>query len=339
MLHRALESADDLVVTSFYADSPGEESQYNQVHGLPSSCAGFHRVYYRCIMALMASSVQCNPRARHLVVCNVEHLPTVDGIDCNEFLAHLGVEVVTLPLTFAAPPGYSASWRACFYLLDVLLYLARVLAPDDAALVMDCDCVCVRNLDEAFAESRSAGSLFYLADYPPDTEINGLSRMARRAIFEEAAGYQTCEVPVHVGGEFLGLSGRSAAAVASACRDIWIQQLRRFSEGRSVLPTEEHILSYAAWRLGLDVGGADKYCRRIWTSYGYTTSAKSDLSLAVWHLPAEKQYSLRRLWLALARNRGPLSGPMRAQRLGDLARRCGIPQRSAGKRMLDLGGS
>ncbi len=342
LAERRLEASDrgarmqNYIVSSFYADSPGEESNYPGVQGLRSSSRAFHRVYYRCLMTLMASSVQCNRGARHVFVHNRKTLPIIDGVDCSEFLAALGVDVVTVPMTFAAPEGYSASFRATFYLLDVVEHVSRMMSTADAAILLDCDCLCVHSLDCAFREIREKGSLLYLADYPPDTDINGVSRAVRSHVFEEMSGRSSEEPQLHVGGEFLGLDRATACAVSRLCRDAWDEQLRRHTAGQQVLPTEEHVLSYVAWLLYLPIGGANRYCRRIWTSLRYRTATEADLSLPVWHLPAEKHYGLRRLWLALAQGRGPLLGDGRGNRLTELARYCGIPRRSLGKWIHDL---
>ncbi len=260
----------------------------------------------------------------------------INGVDCRRFLADLGVDIVTLPMTYAAPRGYCEAWRAAFYLFDVLEHMASVMDPNDAAVLLDCDCLCVGALDDAFADTRAHGTLTYLEESDPDADINGLSLATRRLILEEMVGHSIDSVPVHVGGEFLGVTGESASELARTIHGTWEEQLRRYSEGRSVLTTEEHVLSCAAWRLGLQVGGADQYCRRIWTSLRYVTSSERDLALAVWHLPAEKHYSLRRLWLALARGRGPLAGTAAPNRLATLARYCGIPRRGAGKWIRDV---
>ncbi len=66
---------NNYVVSGFYAEAADEETRYPQMVGLRPSSAAFQRVYYRCVMTLMASSVQCNPSARHVFICSAERCP------------------------------------------------------------------------------------------------------------------------------------------------------------------------------------------------------------------------------------------------------------------------
>ncbi|MDY0059606.1 MAG: hypothetical protein RBU45_07325 [Myxococcota bacterium] len=326
----------DYIVTSFYADAPGEESRYAQVTGMASSSARFHQVYYRCVAVLMASSRQQNPGARHLFVCNRRPLPTVDGVDLGRFLQERGVELAVLPMTYAPPPGYCSAWRATFYMLDVVEHLAQLLGPDDTGLVLDCDCLCLRSLQPLSQLIRAHGLLTYREDYPLAEDINGLSRLSRIPVFEELSGRRITQAPPHVGGELLGLAGSHAAAFVAALREVWQEQLRRLTAGRAVLPTEEHLFSYLAWRDALPVGEANRHCRRVWTSLRHSRARPADLDLALWHLPSEKQAGLRRLWRELIRGGGPLHGVPGPDHVAALARRCGIPHRGPEKLVRDL---
>ena len=67
-------------------------------------------------------------------------MPTIDGIDLNEFVQKLAIEVIRLPITYLPPAEHGKLWRNQFYIFDVLGYVSNELK-DAVHLVLDSDCI------------------------------------------------------------------------------------------------------------------------------------------------------------------------------------------------------
>ncbi|MDG4857712.1 hypothetical protein P8605_06000, partial [Streptomyces sp. T-3] len=73
----------------------------------------------------------------------------------------------------------------------------------------------------------------------------------------------------------------------------WTLSLERHAQGRSWLPTEEHLLGYPLNRMR--VTDLRPYVRRIWTSARTRTVDGTERAVPLWHLPAEKQRGFQAL--------------------------------------------
>ena len=61
--------------------------------------------------------------------------------------------------------------------------------------------------------------------------------------------------------------------------------------------SEAHLLSLCYADLGLPTGGCDRFVKRLWTQpLRHQNVQPGAETLALWHLPAEKRYGLRRLY-------------------------------------------
>jgi hypothetical protein len=75
----------------------------------------------------------------------------------------------------------------------------------------------------------------------------------------------------------------------------------RILAGEADAPREEaHLLSILYAGNGYAIGTADRFIRRMWTTFKRNTLRPEDRELAIWHLPAEKKTGFTDLFRSLA---------------------------------------
>jgi hypothetical protein len=284
-----------------YAESEAEESTYPQVPGRSSSAA-FLATYWRCVAVFFATSHRHQPHTKHLLFTNVEHIPAVSGVEMTTLLERLGIEVVRLPLTHVTPAGHYHAWRNQFYVFDIAAYLAERLARDDAAIVLDSDCVWIARAGATHDALRRDGVLTYVENYPVDWSANGMTREDMRILAGELLGHEVPYALVYCGGELLAATGSELSCLNEEISVAWQELLKRHNRGERVFNEEAQLLSYVYYKLGYPLGNADPYLRRIWTgSFGaLNTALPHDQGLTVWHLPLEKRFGIARLFPEVA---------------------------------------
>ena len=99
------------------------------------------------------------------------------------------------------------------------------------------------------------------------------------------------------GGELVGLSADSAGSLCASARRVWPRVVECFEAARFPGMDEAHLLSMLYADLGFSTGDARPFIKRLWTQpFRYRNVESQDQNLALWHVPAEKRYGLRRLF-------------------------------------------
>lgn len=288
---------DNIVSTWMYVESADEGGLYPQVGGKTTS-TDVQNIYWRCVYTFFWSIQTFKAPTtdlRLVLFTNVTTLPTVDGLDLNKALADFGVDIVTLQYTWA-PKGSRKAWYNQYFLFDILEHCARTMADDDAILVMDNDCLTVRDLAPAFARLRKDGAILMTVGVTEDEEANGISRRGTVDVYAELGSERPSTVPEYFGGEFYGLTGsllRSTMTLATATR---AKNDALAASGAAYLSDEAHLFSYLMWALGHRAPNANDIVRRIWTTWKKNDTRPSDLDLTIWHLPSEKTASFKTLY-------------------------------------------
>lgn len=325
------------IATWLYAEMPGAESTYPNVVGVgASSSLQFQAVYWRCVAVFFATSVRCNPDARHVLLSNVPRAPTVDGLDLGAFLEDLGVEAVVVPFTYAPPAGYFGSWGNQFYVFDLIRWLSENVERDEVAFLLDSDCLWVRPVGAFERAVREHGLLTYEVPIPPEEVQNGLSRRQAGAIYADLGA--PAEDPPYIGGEVFAATGADAQRVVAELNPLWDALLERHREGKDKFNEEAQALSFIYHKLRYPTDTAAPFIRRIWTTlFDTATALPADLDLTVWHLPSEKRYGIRRLFPEVMDRRSTFwSVPIGAPFVAYLGRKMGVPRRSPQKLARDL---
>lgn len=323
------------IITWFVADDAASATWFPQVGGR-SDAPEAQAVYWRCTVGFFASSLAHNPQTRHVFYTNTR-VPTIDGVDLAALFAAWKVEVVTLPITYRLPKDAVSSWGNQFYVFDILDDLAT--RPDLArAIVLDSDCVWRRPVGEIEAAIDAHGALTYELDHTEHAEheaINGLSRQGMARFLARHGGLELGATP-YFGGEIYAAVHDVTVRIAARARALWPELVA----GAPDAPREEaHLLSVIYALEGIAPGTANRFIRRMWTTFHHNNLAARDRDLAIWHLPAEKKTGFTDLFRAIVADpaRDPRRDPA-AMGLGEaqLARTMGWPRRRPGKFARDL---
>lgn len=328
------------IATWFVADDGTSATYFPQV-GSRSDAPAAQAVYWRCTACFFASSIVVNPSARHVFYTNTQ-VPVVDGIDIAELFAMWGVEVVTLPITYRLPKGAVSSWGNQFYIFDVLAHYATSSSAAPL-IVLDSDCIWVKSADTMVVEIANIGALTYFLghdEHPEGEAINGLTRAGMAEFLAANGGPRLGSTP-YFGGEIYAASAALTRAISARARALWPQVMTQ----AAAAPREEaHFLSilYALEGVGLDRGSGDtanRFIRRMWTTFHHNNLAAADRDLSIWHLPAEKRTGFADLFAMITRD-ASLHPARNAAAMG-LHQQCydrvmGFPRRSLRKFVRDF---
>lgn len=286
------------ICTWFCADKKGEESFFPQT-GKLSSSEDHQNIYWRCAMVFFITSKRFNKTEKHVFYTNVSKLPVIDGKDVGELMKKLDVDVVFTDFKYKTPKGYFGSFQNQFYEFSILEHIAlNNHHPDDHYLILDSDCIFIKPATELFSAAKNNGGFISFQDgCNPDQVTNGLSRRDLKVLYEELLQRSVDEVPLYMIGEFLLCSVENIKRIFSDFVILWPWMLQRHAAGQKKFNEEAHTLSYLYYKNGFKHGKPDTYIRRIWTNpLFYRNVQQGDLDLIIWHLPAEKTFSLRKLY-------------------------------------------
>lgn len=274
--------------------------------------------YFRAMVVAFASIRRLHPKIRLKLVSN-EPPPT-------QFLADfspLSVEVEIVPFDHRPPPGFAKRFEASLYMLDALTN-----ADADMNIFIDPDVLCVSTLDGLLTSiGRNAGAIC-MYDYTPEHDINGLTR--RQAGELHSLLGEDADDPVHFGGELYVIPIEQLPVVVDRCEKAWLLALSRHAEGLSKFTTEEHILSYALG--GASPRALNAYAARVWTARSYRNVDGTERSLALWHLPAEKDRGFAVVYSAYKAGEWPAAP---AAFMDWAARKMGVYNRTPKRTVID----
>ncbi|MFN0015683.1 MAG: hypothetical protein ACKVU2_14135 [Saprospiraceae bacterium] len=279
-----------LIATWIYLDSDAESSVYPQV-GKLSHLEDFQMIYWQCVAVFFEYSVRHNPSAKHVLFSNQTpaQLPLQNGFSWAEHLERLGVELVTLPLTWQTPPGYHGAWRNQFYIFDILQFFERQAYDDNTPLlVFDSDCIINQPLDTLFKEIHNLGLLVLPMPFTSEYNINGITRKSMRELYTILDNQDPGIDPVYYGGEVFAATPLIVNKINERMPYVWALMQNLHSAGKPKFTEEAHFLSYFYFHIE-KIGSLEPYMRRIWTSPRYNDVEPSDIQLPIWHLPSEKK--------------------------------------------------
>lgn len=247
-------------------------------------------VYWRCIFCLFESSARMNSQARHVLLINQPPPGQIDGVPTKRLLEKYRIELMELPSITRPPKDYHSAWNTQFITLDAIDLLVELARPDEAVLLLDGDCWFNGSLGEDFESAIDRhGALLYTIDYPPDYPINGLTRAQLLALAREYDPDTPMEEFLYHGGEFICGLGSELRRIASKARIAYQQSLDRHRAGRAKFNEEAHLLSFVYQHLGFAPYTGNRFIKRLWTNRLHSFNVEpGDLSLPIWHLPAEK---------------------------------------------------
>jgi hypothetical protein len=324
----------DAVISSwFVSDDPENASFFPQI-GRSSDTSEAKAIYWRCILCFFASSIAVNPHNTHVFFTN-SNLPIIDGVDVAQAFDQWQVSVVHLPLNYRLPLGRVEAWGNQFYIFDIIRYLAE-FGQHERYVVLDCDCVWMRPVADLEKAIGQYGVLTYLIDereYGEGESINGLSRQGMARFLSSVGSKPRDSIP-YCGGEIFAATRHEIKRLAGQIDCVWAHVLATDND----TPKEEaHLLSILYAMNNYEIGTANPFIKRIWTTFKRNNVEASDFDLTVWHLPAEKMFGFRRLFLKLLANRHDYRDiASLGFRPAVYGLAMGIPRRNANKLMRDI---
>ena len=334
--------SSSVVATWFYEQEEAEGGAYAQMRG-DSSSESYRDVYRRCLGVFFRTARLANPEAELVLVLNRPWRRDASTVadEVSALLDSVRVSTQVAEYTFSPPRTWPEAWRNQFFVFDALGVLAASSSADDSIVLLDSDVVwtCSERTGGLWSELRAARSLTMHMDYAPDQPVNGMARRDLTHLAEDLGLEIGGRIVLpYCGGELVGLAGDTAAAVYGDAREVWPQIVARHERSELGGMDEAHVLSMLYANLGLATGNATPFIKRLWTQpFRYRNTAPGDEDLAIWHVPAEKRYGLRRLYGALSRMpEGDVATWVRPATLGPYL---GVPRNTAEKVVRDTAGA
>lgn len=292
------------ISTWFYTQSKQEGGDYAQVRG-DSSTEAFRDVYRRCLGVFFLSARKANPDAQLVLYLNKpwDVSSSKVALEVWQLLEYLKVSIEVIQYKHHPPASFSQSWRNQFFVLDVLAHLAAKIREHDCWMILDSDIVwSTRGTERLWSELSTRGTSTYVVGYPRSKPVNGISVEGLRALAEKA--FLDLAAPLeYSGGEFLGGNGASINDLRNKSESVWTALMAAHQTNHEIQFEEAHLLSLSYALLGVAPGGVDPYIRRLWTQpFKYQNVESKDAALALWHVPAEKKYGIRRLYVNVVQN-------------------------------------
>ena len=327
------DESQTVISTWFVSDDEANTTFFPQI-GMTSNTPEAKAIYWRCVLCFFASSIVVNPHASHVFFTNAK-LPIIDGVIVSKAFEQWRVNVVELPISYRLPPGSVNVWGNQFYIFDIISHLAKS-GQHARYIVLDSDCVWMRPVTALETSISKYGVLTYLLDeteYKAAQSINGLSRQGM-ACFLSSFGGEPRETLPYCGGEIFAATLAEIDRLAKEVDKFWPHVLA----GEEDSPKEEaHLLSVLYAKNGYEVGTANSFIRRMWTTFKHNDVTAADFDLTIWHLPSEKKSGFRNLFAKLAAANGDYRNPaalgFRPELYGTAM---GVPRRNMIKLAQDL---
>ncbi len=276
---------------SYFPSSKGNSQDYKT-----------QNIYWRCLIVCFYTVRKYNPGLRLALFSNVKEYPTIDNISIKDTLDTLNVECYNTPFGYQTPENYYNNWRNQFYEFSIFKYLLEHtdFENTDSFVLVDSDCIVTGNLDRVYQLIEQNECITYIYKSNPSYKINGNSRLDMKDIFENLQGYKMDYIPYYHAGEFFGATIESVRKLMNVFYPTWDSLLHFFNNNQPHLHEEAHVLSYLYYTCGYKGGEANHFIKRLWTDpASFRNVEKGDENFLIWHLPAEKRFGFKKMFLFL----------------------------------------
>lgn len=326
------------ISTWLVLDEPSQATEYPSA-GPTSSDISSQEIYWRCVGVYFLTARVHNPATPLVMFCN-KNVKDVAPQEIANLLQSLDVICIELEINHRLPKGSVTQWGNVFYELDILKWFAQNKLWE-GLIITDPDCV----WRSAFApfERRlfDTDCLIYTLEpadqknYEGDVLINGMSTKKMQDTVVDVFERHNSTSIKHNGGEFLAVTHDFSEKNASNIDRLWSFTLANAWQVDSI-KTEEHFWNIIARLNNAPERSANDIIRRMWTNFEDVNIRDEDLTLTLWHLPAEKRYGFRRMWNWFVSSETDWRDITPSVLNDVLERFMGIPKRSTKKMFLDM---
>ena len=292
------------VIASWYFEQDeGFGGAYPQVSG-NSSSEIFRDTYRRCLAVFFSSAIRAYPESNLVLYLNKPWSEESSEVAsrCWALFNELGVDIRIIDFNSVKLAQHN-TWKNQFFVLDILQDLASKCASDDLVLLLDSDIVWLKpnSNPDVWDKINKDGYLLMEISYSKNQIINNSSREELTRFYEKMQATSSTQTLKYFGGELVGFTGNKlrelSKVIATTAGDIQVLLAQKSSQRFNALSEEAYFLSYCYKVLGYENPNAQKYIKRIWTMFSKPKNVSDeDLKLQLWHLPAEKNYGIRRIY-------------------------------------------
>lgn len=285
------------IVTSICVDD--DEKDDNSIYPATLDASGAQRrvIYWKCVAVFFATSIRCNPHAKHLLYTNDKRPVIIDKLDLKQFLNDLGVETRYVPFKHFKPPaGYSKIFKNAFYKLDIMRELGME-EENEYSVLLDSDCVWTKQNNELLNLLKTDQVLLYdvYQSYKGTKGKYHEVRVKLGKLYKEINPDYPKAEPTQFGGEFVAASNKKFKAMADLMEDAFKLILSKFKdqplrldEDRRIFDGMELLTSYVYNSMPLKFFNARDFISRIWNALKFSNTSQEDMRLTIWHMPSEK---------------------------------------------------
>ncbi|WP_410501909.1 hypothetical protein RIF24_14185 [Exiguobacterium acetylicum] len=284
---------DTYICGVFYSESLGEESEYKNIKS-KSSSSNFQNIYWESMIVMFSSVAKTNPDAKKIlfinkVSSNKRHI---------ELLKKLSVEIVEIEYLSKPPKNHWKAWQSTFFILDALNYLKDKVQKDDFVYFLDLDCLVLKDFRDINRVLKKDKILNYVINYADSDVVHENLVIDMKKSYATALNIESEKFNYH-GGEIYGVYGNEM--LNKLYLELKISWEKSLNEKKINFNTEEYLFNYVFMKNNWSFGNANNFVKRIWTdSSSFRNVEDSDMNLTIWHVPAEKNYGLRKIYKYLA---------------------------------------
>lgn len=328
------------IVTSICVDEDESDHAINYPSTLDASSSQRRLIYWKCVAVFFASSIRCNPDARHLLYTNDKQPVISRGANIKDFLIGLGVDIQYVPFVrFKPPAGYSDAFKNAFYKLDVMHQLGQLAGTH--SILLDSDCIWTKPNPQLVNDVESDTVLLYdvYQSHLGRKDIHHTKRLSLGKLYKELHPYYPVIEPTQFGGELVAASSENFKVISDKLQEVYTYIITHYKVGppkvdasSSIFDGDEYLSSMVYNNMPVKWKNAKDYIRRIWNTLRYSSTLPSDLNLVIWHMPSEKTQGIPMLYKEIINKQSEFWQVPLPEFTVYLGKYLGVPQHVVSKR-------
>jgi hypothetical protein len=279
------------VISTWFFEEDDWSGQYAQVRG-DSRTEVFRDVYRKCLVVFFSTARRCNPTARLILYLNRPWRTSASQVAENVWqrLSELKVETRVIDYDHEPPETFTRRWKNQFFVLDILRDLKNERS-EGAFVLLDSDVVWSsrQGARDFWDRANQSVCVMPIAE-ARNVETNGQSPETLAKILGRANPVE------YFGGELVAGPFELLPRLVRTAEEAFRALMSHHQTDNGLVFEEAHVLS-AAYQLMQVNLLPEKIAKRMWTQpLKFKNVLPWDEETAIWHVPAEKKYGIRRMY-------------------------------------------